>query len=152
MSELKTYRNAQKMFRSIDGLTLVVAKEDGSPYSTSYISRLFNTLLRDNNLPLIRLHDLRHAYATHAHYSGMPIKELSVSLGHNSAVTTLDNYVHNHSTSFSPSRDNRKTISVNSGTTFYPVPSETENDGYSSRNIWAWSDMSPIRSLEDFIQ
>ena len=71
----------------------VVSKEDGSPYNPSYISRAFNEFLHVNNLPIIRFHDLRHTYSTHAHNDGMPIKNLSLSLGHISAATTLDNYV-----------------------------------------------------------
>jgi integrase len=89
MSVLKGYWIAQN-----DGQIYVVSKADNSPYNPSYISRLFNEFLRANSLPSIRFHDLRHAYATHSHYNGMPIKELSVSLGHKSAATTLDHYVH----------------------------------------------------------
>jgi integrase len=79
---------------AINGQVFVVSKEDGSPYNPSYISRMFNELLKTNNLPPIRFHDLRHAYATYALEKGMNVKELSSSLGHNSAATTLDNYVH----------------------------------------------------------
>ena len=77
-----------------NGQIYVVSKIDNSPYNPSYISRSFNELLRVNDLPPIRFHDLRHAYATHSYFNGMPIKDLSASLGHNSAATTLDNYVH----------------------------------------------------------
>jgi integrase len=92
MSVLKEHWTVQNGVLSCQ--TYVVSKADNSPYNPSYISRLFNELLRVNNLPSIRFHDLRHAYATHSYYSGMPIKDLSASLGHNSAATTLDNYVH----------------------------------------------------------
>jgi integrase len=92
MSELRGYWIAQNDAQS--GQAYVVSKADNSPYNPSYISRLFSELLRANSLSPIRFHDLRHTYATHAHYSGMPIKELSELLGHNSAATTLDYYVH----------------------------------------------------------
>jgi integrase len=72
----------------------VVCKARNKPYNPSYISRSFTELLRANGLPSIRFHDLRHTYATHSHNNGMSIKELSASLGHRSAATTLDNYVH----------------------------------------------------------
>ena len=75
-------------------LVNVVSKGRNSPYNPSYISRSFNELLRANALQSIRFHDLRHTYATHAYSNGMSIKDLSASLGHNSAATTLDNYVH----------------------------------------------------------
>lgn len=79
---------------SQNSLTFLFCKSDGSPYNPSYISKRFSELLKANDLPAIRFHDLRHAYATHAHNSGMPVKCLSKSLGHHSVVTTLDNYVH----------------------------------------------------------
>jgi integrase len=88
MSALKRYRVVR------NGNIYVVSKADNSPYNPSYISRAFNELLRANSLPSIRFHDLRHTYATHSYFSGMSIKDLSASLGHNSVVTTLDNYVH----------------------------------------------------------
>ena len=78
----------------LNGQRYVVCKEDGSPYNPSHISRLFKRFLETNNLPAIRFHDLRHTYATHAHNKGMPIKALSKSLGHQSAATSIDNYVH----------------------------------------------------------
>jgi len=92
MSELKEHWMVQNGV--LGDQKYVVSKADSSPYNPSYISRSFNEFLRVNNLPLIRFHDLRHAYATHSHYNGMPIKDLSASLGHKSAATTLDNYVH----------------------------------------------------------
>ena len=99
LSALRSYWNEQKRLDAkredvISGKAFVVGKDDGSSYNPSYMSRKFNELLKANNLPAIRFHDLRHAYATYAHENGMNVKELSLSLGHNSAATTLDNYVH----------------------------------------------------------
>jgi integrase len=90
----RQWKNPVKRNGVENGWGYVISKPDGKSYNPSYISRRFNELLKANNLPPIRFHDLRHAYATHAHFSGMPIKELVRSLGHNSAATTLDNYVH----------------------------------------------------------
>jgi integrase len=72
----------------------LICKPDGKPYNPSYFSKMFSIFLKAHGLPAIRFHDLRHAYAMHAHYSGMPVKALTVSMGHRSAVTVLDNYVH----------------------------------------------------------
>ena len=42
----------------------------------------------------IRLHDLRHTFATLSLQNGMDVKTLSAMLGHVSAATTLDIYTH----------------------------------------------------------
>jgi len=96
MSVLKEFSCAHKTLDPVSGQAFVVTKENGSPYNPSYISRMFKEFLTENDLPAIRFHDLRHAYAHHAHYNGTPIKKLSEDLGHKSAATTLDNYVHNN--------------------------------------------------------
>ena len=43
---------------------------------------------------LIRFHDLRHTFATHAMRSGVDAKTLSGILGHANASFTLDTYTH----------------------------------------------------------
>ncbi len=51
-------------------------------------------ILRENNLPDLRFHDLRHTFATHATASGVDAKTLSGILGHAKASFTLDVYTH----------------------------------------------------------
>ena len=41
---------------------LVIVMEDGKPYRPNYISELFTKYIKDNNLPTLTLHGLRHAY------------------------------------------------------------------------------------------
>jgi integrase len=45
-------------------------------------------------LPRIRLHDLRHSYATAALSAGIPAKVVSERLGHANVSITLDTYSH----------------------------------------------------------
>ncbi len=52
------------------------------------------TILKQAGLPLIRFHDLRHTFATHAIAGGVDAKTLSGILGHANASFTLDNYTH----------------------------------------------------------
>ena len=52
------------------------------------------TFLRHADLPLIRFHDLRHTFATHATKGGVDAKTLSGLLGHTDASFTLDTYTH----------------------------------------------------------
>jgi integrase len=43
---------------------LVFTREDGSPVRPDYATRLFTRLVRQANVPRIRLHDLRHTHAS----------------------------------------------------------------------------------------
>ncbi|MBR4033104.1 MAG: tyrosine-type recombinase/integrase, partial [Clostridia bacterium] len=56
--------------------------------------RKLKTLLKHAELPLIRFHDLRHTFATHAMKGGVDAKTLSGLLGHTDASFTLDTYTH----------------------------------------------------------
>ncbi len=51
-------------------------------------------LLKRAGLPLIRFHDLRHTFSTHAIADGVDAKTLSGILGHTNASFTLDTYTH----------------------------------------------------------
>ena len=51
-------------------------------------------LLKRAKLPLIRFHDLRHTFSTHAIAGGVDAKTLSGILGHTNASFTLDTYTH----------------------------------------------------------
>ena len=56
--------------------------------------RKLKTLLKSVGLPLIRFHDLRHTFATHATQGGVDAKTLAGILGHTDASFTLDTYTH----------------------------------------------------------
>ncbi len=73
---------------------LVVARQDGHPYSPAEFSRTFTELARQAGFPHLRLHDLRHTHATLLLREGTPIKAVSDRLGHASAAFTLDTYGH----------------------------------------------------------
>lgn len=64
------------------------------PMNPSRAYRHLKTLLKNAELPLIRFHDLRHTFATHALNSGVDAKTLSGILGHTNASFTLDTYTH----------------------------------------------------------
>lgn len=73
---------------------LVFSREDGSPIHPQRFTSWFRLLGRDAGLPRIRLHDLRHSYATAALSAGIPAKVVSERLGHASIAITLDTYSH----------------------------------------------------------
>lgn len=73
---------------------LVVTVGDGSAPNPEAFSNLFHTLTRRAGLPPIRLHDLRHSYATAALASGVPVKVVSQRIGHADIGVTLKVYAH----------------------------------------------------------
>ena len=53
------------------------------------LRRSWNSLLKRNNLPKIRLHDIRHLIGTYSiNYLKIPIEQVSFTLGHTNIITT----------------------------------------------------------------
>ena len=98
LQSLKDHKTEQKRaFKQFGaahtGDTLIVCKPNGGAYNPTFISRKFKEFLRQNDLPVIRLHSLRHSFASHAHNDGMPVKQLSKALGHAAPVMSVETYV-----------------------------------------------------------
>jgi integrase len=72
----------------------VFTRENGTAIHPERLTSWFEQLVRDAALPKIRLHDLRHSYATAALAAGVPAKVVSERLGHASVMITLDTYSH----------------------------------------------------------
>lgn len=68
--------------------------EHGEPLKVSYISHAFSDLLKKNNLPHIRFHDIRHSTATALLRSGVSLKVIQEILGHSTMATTANFYLH----------------------------------------------------------
>ena len=64
------------------------------PISPATAYRKLKVILKNAELPLIRFHDLRHTFATHATQGGVDPKTLAGILGHTNASFTLDTYTH----------------------------------------------------------
>ncbi|MFH0914899.1 MAG: tyrosine-type recombinase/integrase, partial [bacterium] len=58
------------------------------------ISKVFEAAVKASKQPRIRLHDLRHTYATLALGAGVHPKIVSERLGHATITITLDTYSH----------------------------------------------------------
>jgi hypothetical protein len=67
---------------------------DGRPLHPENIANWFEQHTRAAGLPRIRLHDVRHSYATAALKAGISAKVLSERLGHASVAFTLQTYGH----------------------------------------------------------
>lgn len=92
----KARQNAEKLalgagYRDED---LVTAQDDGSTVSPTRITEQFGRLSRRAGLPHIRLHDLRHTFATQALAAGVNPKIVQEALGHAHVSVTLGIYSH----------------------------------------------------------
>ena len=57
---------------------------------TNHITRIE----KNNNLPLITVHGLRHTFASMLNSEGIDIARISAELGHSNITTTLNVYTH----------------------------------------------------------
>jgi integrase len=73
---------------------LVFVREDGTAFHPDRIRQIFKAHTRRAGLPPIRLHDLRHSYATAALEAGVELLVVSKRLGHSSIGITGDVYSH----------------------------------------------------------
>lgn len=76
------------------GRDLLFAMENGDPINPETFSDMFGRHARVAGLPPIRVHDVRHSYATAALEAGIPAKVVSERLGHSGIAITLDRYSH----------------------------------------------------------
>jgi integrase len=67
---------------------------DGKPIHPDTITRRFNRLVDRAGLPRIRLHDVRHTYATLSLDAGVEPKVVSDRIGHANMAYTLTIYTH----------------------------------------------------------
>jgi integrase len=95
---LATYRRRQQRMasnsRRREHPDLVFTREDGRFVHPDRTTRRFVALSEEAGLPRIRLHDLRHTFATLALQSGVHIKVVSGLLGHATPAITMDIYSH----------------------------------------------------------
>ncbi|WP_152186074.1 site-specific integrase [Segeticoccus rhizosphaerae] len=73
---------------------LLMVNELGRPLHPDTITARFNRLVDRAGVPRIRLHDVRHTYATMAMDAGVDPKMLSDRIGHANTSVTLQIYTH----------------------------------------------------------
>ncbi len=66
----------------------------GEPLRPNSVGQAFRRLVVSADVPVIRLHDLRHTHASHLLRAGVNVKVVSDRLGHASVSFTLDTYGH----------------------------------------------------------
>ena len=99
MAELKKARTQymSDMISNSDifqNLNFVIRQEDGSPLHPDSMTRKWLRFLKDNDLPHIRLHDLRHSNATALIQAGVNPRVVQQRLGHSDVNITLNTYTH----------------------------------------------------------
>jgi len=99
VSMLQRYRVCQREQFLMLGVSAtasdrVFTNEIGEPLRPNSVGQAFRRLVDAANVPLIRLHDLRHTHATHLLVAGVNVKVVSERLGHSSVSFTLDTYGH----------------------------------------------------------
>ena len=100
VSVLREHRKRQREERLIAGPAwtatpdLVFRDEAGVRLQPDLFTRKFSALVAASGLTPIRLHDLRHTYATLALKAGVHPKIVSERLGHATVGITLDLYSH----------------------------------------------------------
>ncbi|MFT9485757.1 MAG: tyrosine-type recombinase/integrase [Tepidibacillus sp.] len=72
----------------------VFVRDDGKPYRVNSVTEQFKDFLEKHNLPIIRLHDLRHTFASVMHHKGATIKDIAEMMGHSDTSTTSRIYTH----------------------------------------------------------
>ena len=66
----------------------------GELLHSDYVSRRFKSILKKNQLPEIRFHDLRHSCASLLLGCGVDMKQIQEWLGHSDYSTTANIYAH----------------------------------------------------------
>jgi site-specific recombinase XerD len=68
-----------------------INQQTGEPYTT--ITKVWDRLRRKANLPQVRIHDLRHGFASFLVNNGRTLYEVQQILGHSSPSVTM-RYAH----------------------------------------------------------
>lgn len=94
LAAYKARRAAQQLAAGPDwpATGLFFVRPDGQPWHPNAITARFRRLVRDADLPPVRLHDLRHVAATMALDAGVDIKVVQEQLGHSISTLTRDTY------------------------------------------------------------
>lgn len=91
---IKQLENKLLYGKSYQNNNLVCCYDNGRPFNPKRFSGKFNELLKKNEIPIIRFHDLRHSHASLLVKLGVQPKEISERLGHSNIGITMDLYSH----------------------------------------------------------
>lgn len=75
-------------------LSYIDVNEIGDIIKPGFLTSHFASVLKANNMPRIRFHDLRHTCASLLFAQGVSLKEIQAWLGHSTIGTTANIYTH----------------------------------------------------------
>ena len=76
------------------GTKKIFTTDDGNPIHPDTPRKIFEMILKKNNLPIINFHSLRHTSASLQISRGISVADISRRLGHGDISTTLNVYSH----------------------------------------------------------
>ncbi len=96
---LKAHRSAQNQLKLLagekwKGTDFIFTTSIGTPIDICNLDKEWLKILQGAELPRIRIHDLRHGFATLLLAKGANIKTISDALGHSQVSFTLKTYAH----------------------------------------------------------
>jgi integrase len=94
LERVREMRQAEAAFKGVEARWLFPGRFGDMPITRKHVERALRCALRAAGIRQIRVHDLRHTYATLAIQAGVPLLTVSRQLGHASISTTADIYAH----------------------------------------------------------
>jgi len=97
--QLMGWKNRQQELRTLQPNDYhdegyICTNPNGEMMKPNFISQHFTLLLKKNNMPHIRFHDLRHSSASYLKYLGFDLKDIQTWLRHKDIQTTMNLYTH----------------------------------------------------------
>ncbi|MEY8000232.1 tyrosine-type recombinase/integrase [Clostridium sp. Mt-5] len=77
-----------------DNLDYIFLSEQGNLINAGNLDKTWAKFLKDLNIPHKKFHALRHTYATKQFENNIPLKTISMLLGHSSIEITANIYTH----------------------------------------------------------
>jgi integrase len=94
LARVRALRQTEAAFRGVEARWMFPGAGGEMPLTPEAVRKAFWKALRAAGVRRVRLHDLRHSYATLAVKAGVPLLTVSRQLGHASISTTADLYTH----------------------------------------------------------
>ncbi|MBC6141485.1 tyrosine-type recombinase/integrase [Listeria welshimeri] len=94
IQQQKEYQNGCGNDYNYDYQDYLSKDEFGNRFKPGYISKKFKKILIENELRIIRFHDLRHSCASLLIAEDIPLKDIQEWLGYSTLSSTADIYVH----------------------------------------------------------
>lgn len=86
--------NRRQFGRAYQANDYIFKWPDGTPFAPDYVTHHFAKVLKQNGLPHIRFHELRHSCASLLLNNGFALKDVQEWMGHSDIQTTANIYGH----------------------------------------------------------